>query len=50
MSDDYLGHTAKEWHFIALEWKRKAMEAKLAAETVQRDVDLLAKRLIEEAR
>lgn len=47
MSEYYLSKTAQEWHDVALEWKRRAMDAEIRLATAERDADLLADRLIE---
>lgn len=44
----FSGHTAQEWHDIALDWKRKAKHWEAEAKTATHDADLLAERLIEE--
>ncbi len=49
MGELYINKTAQEWHDIALEWKRRALNAEIAAKTAERDADLLADRLIEES-
>ena len=45
----YLEKTAKEWHDIALVWKRRALDADIRAKTAERDADMLADRLIEDS-
>jgi hypothetical protein len=45
----FAGKTANEWHDIAVTWKTRALNAEMERDVAQRDADLLANRLLEEA-